>query len=223
MDFDKPNRVRTCRRFTDLFGMETECAQSSIHCDAFGILEREKRGGKASSDRAATNKWHAVAHTLFFRKCDDLDGQRQLKFLRKINPLKRQRDAEHAVECACIGHGIDVRAKDEALRACARGLPQAAQIAGRVDADGHVHRLHARTKMRMNIAHRRRQKPSRNAARLFAHGGDGLAFSNGSLCTRFHWRTNSIPLGDPRNPSWLKICSARSQVSRTFPRNSAPR
>ena len=49
-------------------------------------------------------------------------------------------------------------------------LPKAAQVAGSIDAHRHAESFHALAQQLMHFAYGRREKPSRGATRLFAHG-----------------------------------------------------
>ena len=143
VDLEEAQRVVADGRFADLCGIEPEGADCGFQRHALCIFEFEQGSIEASGNRAAADERHAKAHALFFAEGNDFDGQRQLEFLRDLCTFERQRDAEDAVEGAGIGHGVNVRAEDQALAACVWRLPQAAQIAHRVDTHRHAERLHA--------------------------------------------------------------------------------
>ena len=110
-------------------------------------------------------------------------------------------------------------------------LPRCARAAATGRADCPPHRraqscpgFHARAQMRMNLVNRRREKAARDAARLFAHGGDAPALGDGALRARLSCahQLSAARLADEFVPR-MKIRSPRSQVSSTRPRSSAPR
>ncbi len=45
----------------------------------------------------------------------------KFSLLRKIDPFERQDDAEHAIEGAGVGNGVDVRAEDQAFAGAPAG------------------------------------------------------------------------------------------------------
>ncbi len=114
---DEAERGGIERRLADSAGIEAEGANCVFQRDAISIFEREQRRIEAPGNRAAADKRNAKAHALFLGEGNDFDGQRQLEFLRQLDPLERQRHAEDAVKSAGVGHGVNVRAQDEPFAA----------------------------------------------------------------------------------------------------------
>ncbi len=185
---------------------------------------REDGRIKASRNGAAADEGKAKAHALFFRECDDFESEGKTECICGRDQFEGQYNAENAIEGACVGDGVNVRAKNEALgsRDVSR-LPESAKIADGIYAHGHSEAFHACTQVLMNLVNRRGEKAARDAARFLGHGCDEAAFLNGSSCAIAHWRTSSLPRGLPMHcPEW-KTCSPRSQVSCTRPRSFVPR
>jgi hypothetical protein len=180
-------------------------------------------------NRAAAQEGHAKAHALFFRERDHFDRQRQRKLLRNAHPFQRQRDAEHAVEGAGVGHRIDVRTEHESL---CRSRPAAAKVRAdcrRIHMHAHSQRFHAGAQMGMNVVHGRRQESPRDASRLFSHKvAICLHSAIAPQRASFIGAPTLMPHGAAAKPSAANRPASkdrfpRSQVSSTRPRNAAPR
>ena len=141
----------------------------------------------------------------------------------RLDKLEREYNAEHAIEGSGVRNCVDVGAEDQALAGCAGGIPESAEIADGIDVHGHAEAFHAGTQMLMNLANRRSEKAAGDAAGLFAHGGDGAAFFDGSPCAVAHVRTSSLPRGLMAIWSEGRTGWPRSHVSLTRPQRCAPR
>ena len=132
----------------------------------------------------------------------------------RLNQFERKYHAEHAIEGACVRHGVDVRAEKEPPGAgCSAGFQSPRRLPDGIDVHGHAEAFHACTQVLMNLVNRRGEKAAGDAARLLGHGCDEPALFNGSSCAIAHGRTSSLPRGLPMHrPEW-KMRSPRSQVS----------
>jgi hypothetical protein len=193
VNFEEAQHICIERCIADFAGVQSKGTNRLFQGDAIRIFESQQRWVKATGHRTAAEEWHTEAHTLFLRECDHFDGQREFEFLRQASPFEGERHAEHTVECSSVRNRVNVRTKNQSFAACARRLPQTAQISRRIGVHGHSEAFHAAAQKIVNFVHGRREEAARDAARLFAHLGDLPAFGDGALRTFLHERTCSFP------------------------------
>ena len=223
VELDEADGMVSGNRVSDAVRIEFAGFDGLTYRDAFRILQRKNCGIEAAGDCTASDEGEAEANAFFFREGDDFKREGQTEGAGGFDELKRENDAEHAVEGSGVGDGVDVGAENEALAGYVGRSEEAAQVADGVDGDGHAEGFHAGAQVLVNLANGRGEEAAGGAAGLFTHGGDGSAFGDDAFCAFGHLRTNSLPVGSLSNLPSRKMRRPRSQVSCTRPRRFAPR
>src|SRR5438105_15446760 len=91
------------RGYAQIRRIHSEAPDRLGHADAFLIGSPECVGIEVSNHSQAAEKRFAKAHTLLFRKPDDLDGKRKDAFAANLfDKSERDHHAKNAIERACI-------------------------------------------------------------------------------------------------------------------------
>ena len=104
-------------------------------------------------------------------------------------------DAEDAVECACVGDGVEVGADEEAGGAGCCGGEERAEVACGVDAGGHAGGVHPAGEERVDLAHGGREEGARGLAGDLGGEGDLAAAGDDLFGAGLGGTVKVVPFG----------------------------
>src|SRR5438093_12802852 len=114
--------ARQVSRSLDTVRVQTKLTNRLGHRDSPSISAFEDAPIESPRDCPAAEKWYAEANAFFFRESQNLNSTLRRFRIEPFDQAQSQHDAEHAIECAGAGNGIQMRTYQEPRCARLRAL-----------------------------------------------------------------------------------------------------
>ena len=108
------------------------------------------------------------ADPFFFGKRHNLDAELRRFTIESFDKTNPEHHAKHAIERACSGNRIDMRAYQQRRYAGTRSRNDATNVSDRIDRHRQSRAFHPFSNKELRFAHRRRQERTRRATFFFA-------------------------------------------------------
>src|SRR5437870_4247193 len=158
MKLDVTEHARSDLGFVAAVGVQTKIANCLSHRDSAIILNLECISVQRADECPAAQKGNMEADALFFGKRDNLDAELRRFTIESFDKTNREHHAEHAIERACSGNRIDMRAYQQWRCAGTRSRNHAPNVSHRIDRHRQSRAFHPSSNQALRFAHRRRQE-----------------------------------------------------------------